>query len=368
MHFEIPTEQLRNSVSHASRFTEKRPNLPVLAGILLTASENKLVLCATNLECGVEVEVSAKVLEAGKVVVPAATLAGFLANARGKTVVVKLVGELVKLDAERASASIKTYPSDDFPTLPRVVAETNFALKSVDLARAIKSVVFCASASAVKPELQSVLLIGQSGKLSAAATDSFRLAEKTVPLRSAGDVSQLLVPARNASELVRILEVTEASEDGITVNYDEHQISVQVGGVYFTSRLIDGSFPNYRQIIPSAFSTELVILKEDFSQALKSQQIFADKFSQVSFVVDSAQNSLVLTSRNPDVGEQTSMIRATITGEGATMSFNARYLADSMQAISGDSVRIKSNGAGKAIVISDAADSSYLYLAMPMNR
>ena len=129
MHLEIPTEQLRNSVSLASRFTEKRPNLPVLGGILLTASgndgENKLVLCATNLESGVEVEVQAKVLESGRVVVPAATLAGFLANARGKVVVIKLAGELLKLEAERAAASIKTLPSDDFPTLPRVVAETN---------------------------------------------------------------------------------------------------------------------------------------------------------------------------------------------------------------------------------------------------
>lgn len=365
MHIEISTEQLRHSTLLVSRFTEKRANLPVLAGILFTAQENQLTLCATNLECGLEVVVSAKIVTAGKVVIPAATLVGFLSNARGKSLVLKLVGEVIVLETERSSASIKTYPSEDFPTLPRVTSDTNFTAKSHDIARAIRSVSFCASTSAVKPELQSVLLVGESGKLSTAATDSFRLAEKTIPLRSAGDVSQLLIPARNASEFGRILESLEGD---VTVSYDEHQVSAQVGSTYFTSRLIDGSFPNYRQIIPGLFSTELVILKEDFAQALKSQQIFADKFSQVSFIVDLENKNLTLTSRNPDVGEQTSTIRATITGEAATMSFNARYLADSLQAITGDSVRIKSNGAGKAIVISDAVDTSYLYLAMPMNR
>ena len=150
--------------------------------------------------------------------------------------------------------------------------------------------------------------------------------------------------------------------------YNDNQLSTHVGDVYYTSRLIDGAFPNYRQIIPKSFTSEAVVLREDFSAALKSLSVFADKFAQVTFTIDPAKKAIFLSSRNPDVGEQTSTVRATISGEPCTMNFNGRYLADSLQAITGDSVRIHANGPGKALLIKDAADESFLYLAMPMNR
>ncbi|MDB5224687.1 MAG: Beta sliding clamp [Candidatus Adlerbacteria bacterium] len=365
MQFETNTEELREAVSIAARFAERRANLPVLASIYVSAEGSNLVLRATNLECGIEVQVPARIGEEGVAAIPAHTLLGFLSNTRGKSVSVATTGEVLKIVTERASASIKTLSADDFPILPRVSASTMFSAKASDLARLIKSVAYCASTSAIKPELQSVLLVGESGKLSAAATDSFRLAEKTVPLRSAGNVPQLLLPAKNAAEFMRILETSNGE---VEVYYNENQISAQIDSLYFTSRLIDAAFPNYRQILPKTFGTEVVVLREDFTQALKSLSIFADKFSHVSFTVDPENKAVMLSSRNPDVGEQTSQIRATITGDAATMSFNGRYLADSVQAISGESVRIQSNGVGKAILITDAADSSFFYLAMPMNR
>ncbi|MEK7068398.1 MAG: DNA polymerase III subunit beta, partial [Patescibacteria group bacterium] len=206
--------------------------------------------------------------------------------------------------------------------------------------------------------------VGESGKLTTAATDSFRLAEKTVPLRS-GSVPQILIPARNAGELLRVLE---SATGDVEVYYNEHQLSLQTDGLYYTSRLLDGTFPNYKQIIPKSFSTEAVVLREDFSSALKSLSVFADKFAQISLALETAKKAALLSSRNPDVGEQVSTIKATIEGEPVTMSFNGRYLADSLQSIAGDSVRLCSNGPGKAMLIKDASDASFLYLAMPMNR
>lgn len=138
--------------------------------------------------------------------------------------------------------------------------------------------------------------------------------------------------------------------------------------MYYTSRLLDGTFPNYRQIIPKEFSTEAVVLREDFGSSLKSLSVFADKFAQVSLAIEPKKKELILSSRNPDVGEQVSTLRATVSGEQVAISFNGRYLADSLQAISGDSVRLSSNGAGKPMLIQDASDTSFFYLAMPMNR
>ncbi len=365
MKFETTTESLAQAVATASRFAERRANLPVLGCVLLTAEGSRLTLRATNLECGVEITVAAKVSTEGTVAVPAAVLNGFLNNSKGASVTASLVGEVFKVESERASASIKTIPHEDFPILPKVAAEHSFTIKAADLVRAIRSVAYCASLSAVKPELQSVLLYGEAGKLVAVATDSFRLAEKQMPLKSGGDIPQLLVPARNAAELMRVLE---HSKGDVEMYYNDNQLSTQTDGLYYTSRLLDGAFPNYRQILPKEFSTEGLVLREDMSSALKSLSIFADKFAQVSLAIDPVKKALFLSSRNPDVGEQISTVKATITGDAVSVSFNGRYLADSLQSIVGDSVRLHSNGAGKPMLIKDASDDSFLYLAMPMNR
>lgn len=365
MKFETSTAELLSAASTAARFVERRANLPVLAGILFVADGGRLTLRATNLECGVEVTVPAKISTEGMVVVPAAVLIGFLNNARGKTVSGSVFGELFKIESERASASIKTLPNDDFPVLPRVSAERSFTAKSADLSKAIRSVAYCASLSATKPELQSVLVSADGGKLTAAATDSFRLAEKIVPLRGSAQTPHLLVPARNAGELMRILDIVGGD---VEIYFNENQLSTHVGNVYYTSRIIDAAFPNYRQIVPKTFVTEALMLREDLSSALKSLSVFADKFSQVTISLEPSKKAVTLTSRNPDVGEQVCTLKATLAGEPLSMSFNGRYIADSLQSITGESIKIQANGPGKAILIKDAGDDSFFYLAMPMNR
>jgi DNA polymerase-3 subunit beta len=365
MKFETSTDQLLSAVATAARFVERRANLPVLSSILITADGGRIILRATNLECGVELSVPGKVSEGGMVAVPGTVLSGFLSNTRGKSVRAELKGELLHLSTERANATIKTIPHQDFPILPRVPATHMFAVKAQDLMRGIRSVAYCASLSAIKPELQSVLLYGEAGKLTMVATDSFRLAEKTIPLRKGGAVPNLLLPARNAAELLRILEGVGGD---VEIYYTENQLSTQADHTYYTSRLLDGAFPNYRQILPKNFSTEAVVLREDLTEALKALSVFADKFAQVALAIEPKQKTLTLTSRNPEVGEQVSSLKATVTGDAAAMSFNGRYLADSLQSISGESVRLSSNGPGKAILIKDASDDSFLYLAMPMNR
>jgi DNA polymerase III subunit beta len=154
----------------------------------------------------------------------------------------------------------------------------------------------------------------------------------------------------------------------VELYYNDNQLSAQLEDTYYTSRLIDGAFPNYQQIVPKTFVTEAVVLREDFSSALKSLSIFSDKFLQVALAIEPSKKALLLSARNPDVGEQTSTVAATIKGEAVALSFNNRYLADGLSSIAGESVRLYSNGPGKALLIKDAADESFFYLAMPMNR
>ena len=164
------------------------------------------------------------------------------------------------------------------------------------------------------------------------------------------------------------MKILDTTTGDVELYYNDNQLSTHVGDTYYTSRLIDGEFPNYRQILPKAFSTEAVVLREDFSLALKSLSIFADKFAQVSLGIVPEKKAVLLSSRNPDVGEQTSTVRANISGDEVLLSFNGRYLADSLQVIAGESVRLSVNGPGKPMLIKDAVDESFFYLAMPMNR
>lgn len=366
MKFECSTEKVRAAIQLTSRFTPKNPNLPILKTILMSAHGGGVTLRSTNLECGVEVEVPAKVEVEGVVAVPGDTLTGFVANAPfEKTIFFSLEGGVLRVHNQRTKAGLKILPHDDFPTLPSVSAEHSFILRGGDLSKLIRSVGFCASVSGIKPELQSVLLYGEAGKVYAVATDSFRLAEKTLPAKKISSLPHILIPIRNAAELARILD---GVSDEVEVYYNTNQLSVRFGDVYYTTRLIDGSYPNYRAILPKDTTTEVVVLKDDLANAFKLISVFADKFAQVVVSAEPKEKALTLSARNADVGENTVILKAAATGQKLEMSFNGRYLADGLQGVLGESVRFAWSGQGKPLVMSGSGDQSFLYVVMPMNR
>jgi len=170
---------------------------------------------------------------------------------------------------------------------------------------------------------------------------------------------------RNAAELIRILETGRGAVD---VYFSENQLSVRVKDIYFTTRLIDGTFPNYRQIVPTSYTTEAVVLKEDLAQALRTISIFADKYAQVTLTIVPKKKEVAFSSRNPDVGEHTITLPATVSGEEMSMNFNGKYIADALQSISGESIRLGLNGVGKPLAMSAGSETGFVYIVMPMNR
>lgn len=365
MRIEVAQNDLKAAVGVASRFVGRQAPLEALRGILCIAEGKTLTLRATNLECGVEISIPAKIEEGGLVAVPGSTLSALVANMpqSGKATLA-LTGALLKVTTDRSSSNLKTLVADDFPILPTVSAERSFAVKAADLAKALRSVAFCASVSGIKPELQSVLVSAEGGTLTCAATDSFRLAEKKMPLKGA-DVPRLLIPIRNAAEMIRLLE------DGggeVTIYFSENQLSLRVKDAYFTTRLIDGTFPNYAAILPSSFTTEAVVLREDLSQALKSLSLFSDSYAQIAISVEPKKKTVTLSARNTDVGEHTAQLAAAGTGAPLEMNFNGRYIADALSSISAESVRLGFGGAGKPLAMLPAGEQSFIYIVMPMNR
>jgi DNA polymerase III subunit beta len=238
-------------------------------------------------------------------------------------------------------------------------------IDSKKLTEGIKSVYYSASVSDIKPEISSVFIYTEGDNLVFVSTDSFRLAEKKVKVKGLEEIRGIILPFKNVVEVLRIFG--EAS-GLVRVCFNKNQISFSVDGTYLTSRVIDGIFPDYRQIIPKEFSTEVVVLKQDLLNALKLSNVFSDKFNQVNLLVEPKQKILELSSMNNDVGENKTRLDAVLKGEKTELGFNYKYFLDCFQSITTDSVSIKMSGTNRPMVISPVSDPTFTYLIMPMNK
>lgn len=358
-------EYIGEALAKASRLTGAHTTLPVLAGIYMEAKGNTVLVRATNLDVGVEISVPAKIEKEGSVVVPSAVITGVVQALRDETVVFEEAGENLLVSSEKSSTVIKALPKDEFPTLPRVENATHLNVGSQEVTDGFRSVAYAASQSTVKPELASVLVYGAHDTLYFVATDSFRLAEKKVVVKGLKETSHILIPSKNILDMVKVFDGIETE---LTVEFNENQISFSTTGLYVTSRLIDSTFPDYKQILPKDSVTTAVVLKTDFVEILRKSNLFAGKFNQINFSVIPSEKNFTVTSQSSDIGENTDMFDATLEGENIESNFNYRYILDAMQSIQSDSVEIKFSGVGKPMVLRGVGDQTFLYLVMPMNR
>jgi len=365
MKLECQVEKIKNGILQVERITGKNLTLPVLNSILLIASSKSLKLRSTNLSLGIEVEIEAKVEREGVIAVSGSVLGGIFSNIfQNENVSIEEVGGNLLVKTKKSQIKLKCQPHDDFPTIPRV-AGTIFEIESRKIMDGIKSVYYSSSPSDVKPEISSVFVYTNEDNLVFVSTDSFRLAEKRIKIKKIEEIPGILIPFKNVSEILRVF----GELDGvIEVCFNKNQISFSTESVYLTSRVIDGVFPDYRQIIPKNSETNAVVLKQDLLNALKLSNIFSDKFNQVNLAIKPKEKVFELSSINNDIGENKTYLDAALEGENVELGFNYKYFLDCFQSISTDSVSIKLAGATRPIVISPVSDPSFTYLIMPMNR
>lgn len=359
-------DRLVDRLGKADRVVGKNPSLPVLSCILLTAEGRTLRVQATNLDLSFEAELSATVDEPGTVAVPGSVLSSYISGLSFESkLTLSLEGGNLRVSGERSNTLVKAVPHEDFPVLPKLEGGDSFPVEASDLVAGFKAVAYAAATTAMKPELASVFMHAESGQLVFAATDSFRLAEKRVAARSAEDFSGVLVPARNVAEVVRVFE---DAREPVEVRYDKSQVAFSVPGTYVASRVVDGSFPDYRQIIPKMHSTEVICLKQDALSALRLSTVFADKFNQLTLSADPGPGTFSVETKSAERGESATTVPATVRGDAVSLSFNQRYIADCFGSVLSDSVRFRFGGQGKAMVVSGVSDPSFTYLVMPINR
>jgi len=217
----------------------------------------------------------------------------------------------------------------------------------------------------MKPELSSVYLYPKDSGLMFVATDSFRLAEKKIDVKEIDTFESVLVPFRNVSEIIRVFD---SFVGDLEIVFDDGQIAFINDGVYLVSRVVDGNFPDYKQIIPKDNTTEVVVLKQDLIQALKLSNIFSDKFNQIHMTIRPDDGVFEIASKNVDKGENKNNVEATLRGESIEISFNHKYLGDAFSSINSDSLILMFNSANRPMVMRGVNDGSFMYLVMPLNR
>lgn len=365
MQFTTPKEKILNAVLIAERIVGKKESLPVLSCVLFEAAQDFSVR-ATNLEAGVDTKVPGDIVEKGIVAVPAAIVSQTLRAVSGDKVTLKVEGSNLMIESRGSKTLIKAVPHDEFPAFSVSGKGKGITLSRERLQQALQSVAYAASTSMIRPELGSVYVRVEDGKMVAVATDSFRLAEKTVADTAGGGTADVLLPLKHAQELMHILD--KSTVEQVEICIDDAQLSLTADGLQFSSRIIEGNFPNYKEVIPKTFTTEATLLKSDFTETLRKARVFAGADQHVGFHVYPKKKVFDVTAQSAAIGEMSDTLEAAVSGDDIDVNFHIGYVADCLQSIPSDSITLGFSGAGRPLVVRGASDTSFTYLVMPLNR
>lgn len=365
MKIEILQETLAKGLSLVSRTVASRPQIAVLANILLEAEKDGVTLSATDLELGIKIKLQAKIIEEGVVTVPARNLSEFVSSINPGKIEISMEKESLKVKSGTYSAKFQTISADEFPRLPAIKGGQEAVLvKREVFAEGASSVTFAAARDSLRPVLTGVLMEIGKTSLNLVATDGFRLATCKVAKEKEIEEKTLLVPMRAISEVAR-LEEGESLE--IMSNSSTNQVIFRVGEVMVVTQVIEGNFPDYRKIIPQETEMEIKIQKEELLQAVKATNIFArDNSNMMRWEIK--ENILIIKAETPERGE--SAIEIPIEKEGeekGEVVFNTKFLLDFLTTVKGEVVKFGMKEPLSPGVFRVEGNLDLLYVVMPIN-
>lgn len=367
MKIECLINKIKPLIIASEKVTAKNHSLPILGLIILEAGNNNLKIKATNLEVGLEAYLPVKVITPGNLAVNAQVFSQFL-NLTTKDddkLEMELVDNNLILKTNHSTSTLKTYSTEDFPIIPKVNTNEEITIPVTDFITGVKSVIYSAATSDIKPEIASVYIYQQQDSLVFVSTDSFRLAEKSVKYNSSINFPPLIIPIKNINEILRVIE----EENGdLKLKVSENQISFLSSNFFLTSRVINSSFPDYKQIMPKDFKTEIEVLKDDLTSTLKMSNIFSDKFNQITIKTLESKDGFEIYAHNQEVGDNKTKVKAVITGDDILVNFNSRYINDSLSYFTDNKVKLCFNEKNRPLLILGANNHSFKYLVMPVNR
>ena len=342
MELQVTQENFVRALQNASRVANNKTPLPILNNVLLRTDNNILLVASTNLEIASSTYIGAKVSKQGEVTVPARLLTDFISNLPKGSIDLIVKNNQLTIESASYKSTINGASSDEFPELPAIsegeVVKYNISLD--DFKQSVSQTIITASTDATRPILTGVYWHTHENHLYLAATDGYRLSERKL-LETKSEINAI-IPTTTLQEVLRTLsdDITE-----IEVIFSDTEVHFKLNQTTITSRLIDGSFPDYRQLIPKQSETSLEIKKQDFSRVIKIASLFArESGGSVTLDVDKDKSILSIHSIASELGENTSEANISNVSDNGRVTLNSKYLNDALSVIQGDDIEIKFNG------------------------
>ncbi len=364
-------ENLNKGLGIVGRAVATRSPLPITQNVLMATDESRLKLAATNLEMAISCWIGAKVEEEGAITIPARLLTEFASSLPNDRVDMTLSQHTLQLKCARFDARINGLDAADFPPIPEVGDGMATKIEAEALRLAISQVAFAAATEESRPVLTGVQLEFDGDKLTLAAADGFRLAVHNASLLSpAGDKTAVIIPARALNELGRFLADEEETVE-ITVNQQKSQALFRLKNIEMVSQLIQGTFPNYSQLIPQSYETRAVVDVAEFLRAIRMASIFARDGSGIVRLeatpgAELNPGKINISARAEEIGDNVGEIDAMVDGQPAKIAFNAKYLSDVLAVLSQNQVALETTTPSSPGVLRPVGIDNYLHVVMPM--
>ncbi|MEA2006761.1 MAG: DNA polymerase III subunit beta [Patescibacteria group bacterium] len=380
MRFTCKTMNLREAIAKVERIVSKQTTLPILGNILISTEKGRLLIASTNLEIAVKVYIGAKIEEEGQVTIPARILGGFLNTIKDEVVSGDLKDLELKISSDNHKIKIKGIDAKDFPIIPDVEGESFFSVLSDVLIRIISGVLVSVAHNDTRQELNGVFVRFDKEKLTLASTDSFRLTELKVDIEKNSITkgydayrekkSTIIVPALALMELQRIA----VSGEHVEFTIDQNQLFISTNSTKVISRLINGNYPEYKQVLPKTFEINVKLNKEEFIGAIKIASLVANSQNgEVQLKSSKDKKHLIVAAQSIDTGDNISKIPAEIDGVEFSVLFNCRYLLEGLGGVlfDGDFVLLKLNQQKSPVMLKSlnderTEDTSFSYVIMPI--
>jgi len=366
-------ENLNRGLSIVGRAVATRTTLPITNNVLLAAEGGQLKLVATNLEMAISCWIGAKIEEEGAITVPARLLTEFVSSLPSDTIAVNLSPQTktLGLKCARFEARISGVDAKEFPPIPSVDEGITTSVEVETLRQAINQVVFAAATEESRPVLTGVCTQFEGSTLTLAAADGFRLAVFKMPIKDkVSQKTEVIIPARTLAELNRLMGDQEEAVN-ITLNPNKSQVLFRLKSTELVSQLIQGTFPNYSQLIPKSYNTRVMVNVAEFLRATKTASIFArDGSGIVRLVVTPGSETnpgrLAVSARSEEIGDDVGEIDATVEGADAKIAFNGKYLTDVLSVLRESQVALETTNPSSPGLIRPVGTENYTHVVMPM--
>ena len=373
MKFTCTKENISRVLNLTCPLASRQGHLPILMNVLINASDSGVEIVATNLEMAIKANLRAKVDKPGSFTVPAKTLLDYVNLLSDSQIEFFLEENELVVKCIGSSTKIKGMPAEEFPVVPEIDEKNVYTILAADFKNALSKTVVAASKNEIRPELSGVHMefFGARHKgLVLASTDSYRLAEARVGVEQGENEIKAIAPARTIYEIIRLLSLSKDSESekNVRVWVSESQIAIRYNGFEMTSRLVEGNYPDYAQIIPESFKTVAVFPSEVMVKAIKAASLFTSAgINAVSFDLSVDTKTVAVSSTNTQTGEYNSEVDADITGEENSILLNHRYVLDGLQQISGE-IEFGVISSDAPCILKEKGKKDYLYIVMPIRQ